>query len=124
MTQNISNDDLKLWHAVIETVTPLDYTSSDVTSSQPCNVRSYSDKGTIATTHDLHGLTIEAAYRFLIGVIIALNEHEIKSVRIITGKSGAIRSEFPLWMNTPVFLMKIRRFRLEDTDGSFILDLY
>lgn len=124
MTQNISNDDLKLWHSVIETVTPLDYPSGDVTSGQPCNVRLHAEKGVIATTHDLHGLTIEAAYRFLIGMIVALNEHEIKSVRIITGKSGAIRSEFPLWMNTPVFLMKVRRFTLEVTGGSFMLDLY
>jgi DNA-nicking Smr family endonuclease len=121
--QNISNDDLKLWHAVIATVTPLDNPSSDVTSSQPCNVRSYPEQGTISTTYDLHGLTIESAYRFMLDLVMLLNEYEIKQVRIITGKSGAIRSEFPQWMNTPVFLMKVSRYSLEGTGGSFMISL-
>jgi DNA-nicking Smr family endonuclease len=45
---------------------------------------------------DLHGYTVQRAYRIVMDLIE--NRGSRKAITIVTGKSGQIRREFPLWV--------------------------
>ena len=122
MTQNITHEDLIIWQEATKGVTRLEC-PPDVTSSQPHVVRTYPDSGQLTYTHDLHGLTIEGAYRYMMALVYELHERECRGVRIITGKSGDIRQEFPQWMRVMPFARYIAKVQLESTGGSFLLTL-
>ena len=50
------------------------------------------------TVIDLHGLTTHNAYKETLYFVRQAKLNDIKCVRIITGRSGDIRKEFPDWM--------------------------
>jgi DNA-nicking Smr family endonuclease len=120
MTQNISKEDLVIWQEAVKGVTSLDM-PTDVTSSQPSVVRSYPHAEWMPHTHDLHGFTVEGAYRYMVALLDELQNHNYGVVRIITGKSGQIRQEFPAWMQTSRLSLHIRKIHIESTGGSFIV---
>jgi len=58
---------------------------------------------------DLHGLSVQAAYKKTLEFIDRANQNGLKKVTIITGKSGAIRKEFPEWLS---------RYHVTDINGG------
>ena len=64
--------------------------------------------GRLATerTLDLHGMTVQHAYHALVSFLRGAHAQRLRCVEIITGRgsgenSGAIRREFPHWLNRP-----------------------
>lgn len=82
-------DDLRLWTHVRRSVTPL---------GQPCPgpVRR-PVHGPRHAAMDLHGDTVEAAYGRVRGGIAAARTVGRREIVVVTGRSGAIRAEFPTW---------------------------
>ena len=66
---------------------------------------------------DLHNMTVEDAHRRTKSFLDAVTKHK-KQVRVITGKSGIICREFPLWMEVRD---DVRRTVKENGGGSFIV---
>lgn len=60
-----------------------------------------------ARTLDLHGHTVQRAFRALEAFLRSAHAEHLRCVEIITGRGnaggGAIRSEFPVWINRPEF---------------------
>lgn len=59
-----------------------------------------------ARTLDLHGLTVQHAFHSLAGFLRSAHADRLRCVEIVTGRGngtmgGAIRREFPLWLNLP-----------------------
>ncbi len=57
-------------------------------------------------TLDLHGMTVQHAYQALVGFLRGAHAQRLRCVEVITGRgsgenSGAIRREFPHWLNRP-----------------------
>jgi len=49
---------------------------------------------------DLHGLTVQGAFDYCLEELEYYSNLKHKSVEVITGKSGQIRKEFPIWLET------------------------
>jgi DNA-nicking Smr family endonuclease len=79
--------DMHLWNHVARTVTPL---GEPLTGSP----RLYPTP--FPTTLDLHGYTIEEAYQEARAYLSEAQCHH-REVTVITGRSGQIRAEFPVW---------------------------
>ena len=61
---------------------------------------------TAARTLDLHGLTVQRAYHALVAFLRTAQAQRLRCVEIVTGRGngetgGAIRREFPFWLNLP-----------------------
>jgi DNA-nicking Smr family endonuclease len=59
-----------------------------------------------ARTLDLHGRTVQRAYHALHAFLHSAHADHVRCVEVITGKGsgdsgGAIRREFPMWLNLP-----------------------
>jgi DNA-nicking Smr family endonuclease len=59
-----------------------------------------------ARTLDLHGRTVQRAYHALHAFLHSAHADQVRCVEVITGKGsgengGAIRREFPIWLNLP-----------------------
>ena len=59
-----------------------------------------------ARTLDLHGRTTQRAYHALQHFLAAAHADHVRCVEVITGRGsgeggGAIRREFPMWLNLP-----------------------
>jgi len=57
-------------------------------------------------TLDLHGMTVQHAYQSLVSFLRGAHAQRLRCVEIITGRGsgetgGAIRREFPHWLNRP-----------------------
>jgi DNA-nicking Smr family endonuclease len=57
-------------------------------------------------TLDLHGMTVQSAYQSLVSFLRGAHAQRLRCVEIITGRGsgetgGAIRREFPHWLNRP-----------------------
>ncbi len=65
------------------------------------------------STIDLHGMTIQEAYFFTIDF---LKNTPHKTVTVITGKSGDICREFPMWLNR---VPSVRTFIELNGGGAF-----
>ena len=66
------------------------------------------------TLIDLHNLSVMQAYEAVSVFLSKLTDYDVLEVVIITGKSGIIRKEFPLWMEK-----KKLRFVELPNGGSF-----
>jgi len=65
-----------------------------------------SGKLAAAGTLDLHGLTVQRAFHALVAFLRNAHAQRLRCVEIVTGRGngvtgGAIRREFPLWLNLP-----------------------
>jgi DNA-nicking Smr family endonuclease len=83
-----------------------------VTGTQPAGLdnaswsRFRTGKLAPSRTLDLHGKTVHAAYHALERFLHSAHADHVRCVEIITGRGsgeqgGAIRREFPLWLNLP-----------------------
>ncbi|MGE0416066.1 MAG: Smr/MutS family protein [Acetobacteraceae bacterium] len=55
---------------------------------------------------DLHGMTTHHAYNALLGFLRSAHAERLRCVEVVTGRGsaeggGAIRREFPFWLNLP-----------------------
>jgi len=71
----------------------------------------------IEFTIDLHGLAIQDAYNFLISKINELRTKGFTKVKVITGKSGQIRKEAPIWFEIGIKC----NYEISLDGGSFVL---
>jgi DNA-nicking Smr family endonuclease len=60
----------------------------------------------VMRTLDLHGRTVQRAYHALHDFLITAHADQVRCVEVITGRGsgengGAIRREFPIWLNLP-----------------------
>lgn len=69
-------------------------------------------------TLDLHGMTLAQAHVETQWFVAQAHQAGAKSVVIITGLSGPIRREFPLWVEN---LTPIRRLQPLNGEGAFRL---
>jgi DNA-nicking Smr family endonuclease len=59
---------------------------------------------------DLHGHTQDEAYSALGHFLAAMQGASARAVLVITGKSGVLRRQVPLWLNAPVNRARILSF--------------
>tara|TARA_Y100000992_G_C21037664_1_gene383427 strand:- start:114 stop:347 length:234 start_codon:yes stop_codon:yes gene_type:complete len=69
---------------------------------------------------DLHGFTLEEAYREFTDFIYDAYQENISKVEVITGKSGSIRKEFPHWAESS---HQIRYIEPSWHEGSYIVKI-
>ncbi len=94
----------KWWVQVKETVTPLEKGKQRPKRVTPVPV---------VSTLDLHGMTVQQAYEATMAFI---SSTKLKSVLIITGKSGQIRQEFTQWLEK---LSKVRSATEINSGGAY-----
>lgn len=75
-------------------------------------------------THDLHGMVVDDAFKYVKELIVEASEYDVGELRIITGKSGRIFREFPQWMNLPLLREYVRGHSLEQNGGSYLVFLH
>ena len=111
---SLTNDDKRIWEQVTKSVYPMGTPApgvprGEIVSYQPASI-------------DLHGLTIQNAYETLLGLVERSVVKQHKHLIVITGLSGEIRREFPIWCQTDRFKKYVRRIeglRPEPKDGAF-----
>jgi DNA-nicking Smr family endonuclease len=54
-------------------------------------------------TLDLHGRTVQRAFHALTAFLRAAHAEGVRCVEVVTGQSGVLRRELPLWLNLPEF---------------------
>lgn len=67
---------------------------------------------------DLHGLTIQKAYEYFRETAEIYSNCGITTFEVITGKSGQIRKEFPIWLEALGYTGTVATH-----DGSFTVNL-
>lgn len=67
---------------------------------------------------DLHGLTVQEAY---VRTKEFLSRGSANTVTVITGKSGVIRAEFPVWL---AGFDKVASYREQNGGGAFEITLH
>jgi DNA-nicking Smr family endonuclease len=55
----------------------------------------------VARTLDLHGHTVQRAFEALVAFLRDAHAEGVRCVEVVTGQSGALRRELPLWLNLP-----------------------
>lgn len=87
----LSPDDARVWKRFTDNMGS-GGTRHKLTGSTP-------DRRASDRTIDLHGLTVQKAHSLVRSFLESARRDGIPTVRVITGKSGRIRSEFPVWMD-------------------------
>ena len=105
-------EDKKLWERVTEGMKSSGISFENFISRIP----SIRERFFISTTLDLHGLDLNSAYIQSVEFIKIARIHRFKYVTIITGLSGQIKREFPLWMET---LPHTKRIEVLSGGGAF-----
>lgn len=72
----------------------------------------------ITTTLDLHGETVNSAYIMCMDFIENSVKNNIKSVTIITGRSGQIKKEFKMWISMNKY---VNMYKQLPNEGSYKL---
>lgn len=109
-------EDHQLWKEVTASVRPLGSTDPrDPFPMAPLHMRTWATNPA-PTSLDLHGLTLAQAFDVTKRFLYHARHARLKSVMIVTGRSGAICAEFPAWAATiPV----IRQIEIQPNGGSF-----
>jgi hypothetical protein len=104
MRHSFEDADTAAWQAYIQDVTPL----GEPEPSQPPVPQPLHE---VPETRrlDLHGFTLADAHAMTMGFVTGSKE---PSVTIVTGLSGAIKREFPLWLEP------MTHIRLENMPGG------
>lgn len=89
-------------------------------ASEYANTKNISYRTPFSHTLDCHGLTVQDSYEKIISFIETHAVSKSKSIKIITGKSGQIKTEFPLWMSLH---KQVRSHSLLKNGGSWIVNL-
>ncbi|MBQ9090408.1 MAG: Smr/MutS family protein [Alphaproteobacteria bacterium] len=108
----MSEKEISQWIEYIKTVKPLLKKTDKIVPDIPPCLRAYRQvREGIKYELDLHGLTLEEAYRTVKLFIDVHIRHNTQKIRIITGKGiqgkGKIKNEIALWLETPFFRDKV-----------------
>lgn len=109
--RNLTEDEKKLWNDVTRTVHPID----DPTPVPFSRVRNRPPAAEPAMVLDLHNMTLDDAYTASLSMIADARALGVRSVMIITGLSGRIRAEFPIWMERA----SLRELEVLNGGGAF-----
>ncbi len=107
-------EDLALWKKVTEGTAPI--------SVKPHAETIVSNERTIVrprarfTTLDLHGMTLQQACSDTRQFIMEAKWAGLKYVTVITGLSGGIRREFPMWVEP---MIEVRKVEAVNGGGAF-----
>lgn len=78
-------------------------------------------------TLDLHGLTVQEAYKALCRFTDHHFERGTHYIHVITGRglnvTGAIKKEILLWLDTPFFTHRISSFQWTNCEGALKIDI-
>jgi hypothetical protein len=110
----MTEDDQKVWQQVIKSVYPMGTPAPGVPRGELVPFQ--------PSPIDLHGLTIQNAFNTLLELVERSAVKQHKHLIVITGLSGEIRREFPLWCQTDRFRKYVKRIeglRPEPKDGAF-----
>lgn len=113
MSSSSRDPDSALWQAYVKGVTPLRGSKVSDTCASPW--RFTANPVQAASTLDLHGKTVQEAYQETMAFIDRVKAHG-RSVSIVTGRSGRIRSEFREWLNG---ISEISRIEELNGGGAF-----
>lgn len=108
--------DIELWREFIKGVKPLDssYQLIKEPPKKPQIIPIY-NKNYL----DLHGLNLNQAFS-AIKDFLDTSYGRYKTVRIITGSSGQMRSDFPKWLENPILNKNVRSVEFIN-NGSFLI---
>jgi hypothetical protein len=101
---SLSDDDQRTWTAFATQVTPLGQPEPSRSVPPPL----YDDVPETDVL-DLHGFSLADAYAMTLDFVTASTH---RSVTVVTGLSGAIKREFPMWLE------RYGSIRLEELDGG------
>lgn len=110
----MTDEDEKLWQSVTKDVKPL---KRDLQSLWHKKIRP--PKGlpeTFPTVLDLHGKTIQQAYDVVNLYLEQARDRNLRFVKVITGRSGDIATEFPRWIEGHPY---IKRHETLNGGGAF-----
>ena len=93
----------KIAEAKAVTVKPVPKLPAPAAFSRREKQRAARGRDRIDARHDLHGHTQHEAHAALLRFLRRVSEAEAKLVLVITGKSGVLRQQVPLWLGTPEF---------------------
>lgn len=82
--------------------------------------KNISYKNPLSSILDCHGLTVQESYEKIISFIDKHYDEKTRKITIITGKSGQIKVEFPLWMSLN---KKVRCHTILNNGGSWYVYL-
>ncbi len=114
--------DNSIWTQFVQSVRPLRH-RTDVAerSMPPCLRVRKAPERTLSYTLDLHGYTVEEAYQCLKLFFLTHMKAESRKIQIITGKglskTGKIKNEIMLWMDTPFFREKVSETKWMNDGG-------
>jgi dsDNA-specific endonuclease/ATPase MutS2 len=108
-------EDERLWKRVVDTVVPLGFRPAAAQMGAPAAWEPVSQK-----VLDLHGMTLNTAHSRTLAFIREAHRLGYKRVIIITGLSGEIRREFPMWIED---LPQVRKSITLSGGGAFEVSL-
>lgn len=104
----LSEDDKKLWGDITRNVRPLD--TSDIPEGYFAPQRVQVETREYHPKIDLHGMTIQDAYRAVLDHISNGALLGYKRLTIVSGKSGQINVELPRWAERHVAVRSVEPF--------------
>ncbi len=124
----MSGEDEAIWTHFVQSVSPLRNRADVEKRSVPPRLRAHRiPERTLLADLDLHGYTVEEAYHCLKLFLITHMHAGSQIIRIITGKgvlkTGKIKNEIMLWIDTPFFREKIRETRWINDGGVLEITL-
>ena len=119
-----SSTDLSLWENIKRTLRPLKKNRATVPVPFPKRLKVHAAPAReLMSVLDLHGLTVEEAYRTVCRFITLHVRENTKYSTLITGKGtkdkeGRIHQEITGWLETPFFKEKINQVRWLNGGGA------
>lgn len=119
-----SNTDLSLWESIKKTLRPLKKNRATEPVPFPKRLKVHAAPAReLMSVLDLHGLTVEEAYRTVCRFITLHVRENTKYITLITGKGtkdkeGRIHQEIAGWLETPFFKEKINQVRWLNGGGA------
>lgn len=94
---SLTEPDRKLWCAYVADVTPIRHTHVIVPASPQIKFTP-KQVSHVSPILDLHGMTLSEAHAAVLHHVQQMKPH-FPYVTIITGKSGVMKQELPVWVN-------------------------
>lgn len=116
-------NDFSFWEELKKTITPLKKAKMGrfLKRTLPIRLSIRRNPPELLHTLDLHGFTVEEAYRIFLSFVQTHLEHGSKSITVITGKGisgqGLIHKEMPLWLENKKIADKIREIHWKHDGG-------
>ena len=123
----LSKDDIRTWGEYVKSVIPIKskkHEGANKTRTKLSKLdarlalkrKKYEDVVEI----DLHGISTQNAYNLCMDKIEEAYENGTRRMRFITGKSGQIKFEFPIWLQNNKFISNVTQSAPKNGgDGSF-----